>query len=265
MKNILTLTVLFLATLLTACTRIETGEIGLRRGYDKVIQKTELMPGSFNQTFIGDVLIFPVKEIALPIDKLRPQSSDRSTFDDVDVTILYSINPSMIYKLYSTRSDELHAVNKKEETLLMYKYLQRVANTSTHKAFANYEALQANGSRDAIEASIVKIMTQTLKDEKLDDAITISQAQIRNIQPAASVIESSNKVITQQNELRAKEVEVKTAEAEAKRLHTLAGNPQSIQYMNAKALQDIAEGIKGGKVHAVVVPYDFKGILNVGK
>jgi hypothetical protein len=35
--------------------------------------------------------------------------------------------------------------------------------------------------------------------------------------------------------------------------------------MNAKALQDIAEGIKNGKVQSIVVPYDFKGIVNVGK
>jgi hypothetical protein len=28
-------------------------------------------------------------------------------------------------------------------------------------------------------------------------------------------------------------------------------------------LSDIAEGIKGGKVHTIVVPYDFKGIVNV--
>jgi hypothetical protein len=34
--------------------------------------------------------------------------------------------------------------------------------------------------------------------------------------------------------------------------------------MAAMALQDIAEGVKEGKVNTVVVPYDFRGIINVG-
>jgi hypothetical protein len=33
-----------------ACTRIETGEVGVRRSFDKTIETTELMPGSINQT-----------------------------------------------------------------------------------------------------------------------------------------------------------------------------------------------------------------------
>ena len=50
---------------LQACTRIETGEVGLRVGFDKQVKNEELLPGSFNQTLIGDVLTFPVKEVAV--------------------------------------------------------------------------------------------------------------------------------------------------------------------------------------------------------
>ena len=42
------------------CTRIETGEVGLRVGFDKQVQSNELVAGSFNQTVIGDVLTFPL-------------------------------------------------------------------------------------------------------------------------------------------------------------------------------------------------------------
>ncbi len=31
-----------------ACTRIETGEVGVRRSFDKTIETTELQPGSIN-------------------------------------------------------------------------------------------------------------------------------------------------------------------------------------------------------------------------
>ena len=38
------------------CTRIETGEVGLRINFDKTTDPTERLPGSFNQTIIGDRL-----------------------------------------------------------------------------------------------------------------------------------------------------------------------------------------------------------------
>lgn len=34
--------------------------------------------------------------------------------------------------------------------------------------------------------------------------------------------------------------------------------------MQAQAQMKIAEGIAEGKVHTVVIPYDFKGMVNVG-
>jgi hypothetical protein len=35
--------------------------------------------------------------------------------------------------------------------------------------------------------------------------------------------------------------------------------------MEATALVTLAEAVKAGKVQTIVVPYDFKGIVNVGK
>jgi hypothetical protein len=59
MKRILTLSVLAAAVLATGCTRIETGEVGLRVGFDKQVSTGELLPGSFNQTLIGSVTDIP--------------------------------------------------------------------------------------------------------------------------------------------------------------------------------------------------------------
>jgi hypothetical protein len=70
-------------------------------------------------------------------------------------------------------------------------------------------------------------------------------------------------VIISQNELKTKEFEVQTAKKEAERLVALSQNHANIDYMNAKSLSDIAEGVKTGKVNTIVVPFDFKGIVNV--
>jgi hypothetical protein len=71
-------------------------------------------------------------------------------------------------------------------------------------------------------------------------------------------------LVRAKNELKQKEVEVKTAEAESRRMAALTNqSAQSIQYMQAQALLNISEGVKAGKVQTVVVPYDFKGMVNV--
>ncbi len=250
------------ALALVGCSRVETGEVGLRVGFDKQVQKIELQPGSFNQTIVGDVLTFPVRAISLPLDHLHPQTKDKSTLADMDITVIYNINPSSVWELYTTQSSGFHAVSH-GETYLMYMYLTTVANSASYKAVADFNALDTITNRGQIETNIMENMNNALKAEKLDTAIRITQVQVRNIQPADSIIQSANAVINQQNNLRAKQIEVEVSQKEAERLKALSGSPGSIEYMHAKALQDIAEGIKEGKVNAVVIPYDFHGLLNV--
>lgn len=226
---------------------------------------TELQPGSFNQVLVGDVLTFPIKQIGLQVENMKPQTSDNSTLSDLDLTVIYNINPAAVGELYTKESRAFHAVNEQKETLLMYGYLSTLAVNAATKAVAEHKALGIAGHREAIEKAIVLGMNEALKLRHLETSIVIDQAQIKSILPAQSIIDSANAVISQQNALRAKEIEVDIANKEAERLNALSKNVQNIQYMNAKALQDIAEGVKAGKVQSIVVPYDFKGIINVGK
>jgi regulator of protease activity HflC (stomatin/prohibitin superfamily) len=250
---------------LSGCERIETGEVGLRVGFDKQVNTTELQPGSFNQTLVGSVLTFPVRDIALTLDNMNPQTADNSTLQDMDITVIYSINPAAVGELYTTKSRAFHARDEGGDIVLMYNYLTTVARSAAYKAAAKHEALKTISARAEIEADTAKYITAALAEEKLDTSLTITKVQVRNIQPAANIIASANAVITAQNNLKAKQVEVDIARKEAERLALLSSNGQNVRYMEAKALQDIAEGVKEGKVQAIVVPYDFKGIINVGK
>lgn len=72
MKRILSAAVLGLAVLATGCTRIETGEVGVRVGFDKQVKPGELLPGSFNQVLVGDVLTFPVKDVNVVMENMTP-------------------------------------------------------------------------------------------------------------------------------------------------------------------------------------------------
>jgi len=261
MKRIFTLSILAAAVLATGCTRIETGEVGVRVGFDKQVKSGELMPGSFNQVLIGDVLTFPVKDVNVVIDNMTPVAKDNSTMKDLDMVVVYNINPQQVSELYSTKNRAFHA-EAKGDVYLMYNYIVQNARNAMYKAARKYEALDMADNREAMETQVREEIQKNLAEEKLDGTITISQVLIRNVTPADSVVESANALVRAKNELKQKEVEVKTAEAEARRMAALANNSaSSIAFMNAQAALNISEGIKNGKVQTIVVPSNMTSLM----
>jgi hypothetical protein len=265
-KSIFKISAIALATvMMTGCmTRIETGSVGVRINASKEIQGGELMPGTWNQTVVGGVMIFPVKDIAINLENKTPMTSENTALADFDITVVYAINPSSVAELYSTKSKSFHATEQDGDMLLMYNYMSTLVNNAAYKVVRNYTNLQAADNRQKIEEEIRHVVTEQLKTEKLDSALTLNVVQVRNILPNSAILQSATDLVASQNALKVKENEIKIAEAEARRMQMLTSNAgQSIAYMNAQALTMIAEGVKAGKVQSVVIPYDFKGIVNV--
>ena len=249
---------------LPACTRIETGEVGLRVGFDKQVKNEELLPGSFNQTIVGSVMTFPVKDVNVKLDDMTPIAKDNSTMKDFDAIVIYSLNQAQVAELYNTKSKAFH-VNHNGDTYLMFNYIFNAARNAVYKEARKYEALDMADNRQQMEVAIKEQIQRTLVDEKLDGAINITQVLIRNVVPADSVVESANALVRAKNEYKQKEVEVQTAKKEAERMAALANQgQQSIAYMNAKAALNISEGIKDGKVQTIVVPSNMTGLM-IGK
>jgi regulator of protease activity HflC (stomatin/prohibitin superfamily) len=247
--------------LTSACTRIETGEVGVRVGFDKQVQSGELLPGSFNQVLIGDVLTFPIKDVNVTLNDMTPVAKDNSTMKDLDAVVVYNINPQQVAELYSTKNKAFHA-EFKGDTYVMYNYIVQNARNAIYKAARKYEALDMADARSDMEKFIQDEIVRNLADEKLDGTIMISQVLIRNVVPADSVVESANALVRSKNELKQKEVEVKTAEAESRRMAALANNSgASIAFMQAQAMLNISEGIKNGQVQTIVVPSNFNALM----
>jgi regulator of protease activity HflC (stomatin/prohibitin superfamily) len=261
MRKVFTMSVLAAAVLATGCTRIETGEVGLRVGFDKQVKNEELMPGSFNQVLVGDVLTFPIKEVAVKVDDLTPIAKDNSTMKDFDAIVIYNINPAQVAELYNTKNRSFHAQHN-GDTYLMYNYIFNATRNAIYKSARKYDALDMNDNRPAMEIEVKELIQKTLADEKLDGSITVSQVLVRQIQPAESVVESANALVRAKNEYKQKEVEVQTAKKEAERMQALSNQgSQSIAYMNAQAALNISEGIKNGKVQTIVVPSNMTGLM----
>lgn len=235
--------------------RIKTGEVGVRVDFWKVVLPGELQPGSLNQTLIGDVLIFPVKDVNVVVENMTPPAKDNSTMKDVDVVVVYNVNPSQVSELYSSKNKAFHATDKNGDVFLMYNYVVQLARNAVPKAARKYDALDMGDNRSEMENFIKEEIVRNLAEENLDGSITVSQVLIRNVVPADSVVASANDLVRAKNELKQKEVEVKTAEAEARRMAALANNSQSsIAFMQAQAQLNISEAVKAGKVQTIIIP-----------
>ena len=263
-KSILTTSILAAALLATGCTRIETGEVGVRVGFDKQVKQGELVAGSFNQTIIGNVLTFPVKDVSVKVDNLTPLAKDNSTMKDFDAVVIYNINPDRVAELYSSKSKAFHFTSD-GDVYLMYNYILQTARNAAYKASREYEALDMADRRADIETSMKDTMTAALASEGLNNSITITQVLVRQITPADSVVQSANDLVRAKNEFKQKTVEVETAKKEAERMQALSNQgSQSIAYIQAQAALNISEGVKNGKVQTIIIPSTMTGLM-VGK
>lgn len=263
MKKIIGFAVLAFA--LAGCHVVDTGKVGLRVNFDKTIEDSERQAGTFNQTIVGSMIDFPIKELSVDVKDMTPLAADNSTMSDFDVTVVYSINPASVSDLYKNKNRSFHFVNEQGEVELMYTYLQTTVRNAVFKVTRKYEAMKMNDARQDIEQEILAQVKATLHEEKLDGSILVTQVQVKSIAPSAAVKAAADNLVKAKSEYAAKEVEVQTAKKEAERIAALNANAGAREYMNAQADLIIAEAIKAGKVQTIVIPRDFKGIVNTGK
>lgn len=266
-KKLLTAPLLLAAVVglgVSGCTIIETGEVGLRVNFDRTVEQTELLAGSFNQTIIGRVMTFPIKDVVVQVSDLQPLAKDNSTMKDFDVTVVYSITPSAVSDLYVNKNKSFHSNAPDGDILLMYSYIQQTARNAVYKVARRYEALTMNDNRPSIEQEIRESINETFASEKLT-GVNISQVQVRAIVPSDAVRLSADALVRAKNEEKTKIVEVEIAKKEAERIAALNANKGAIEYMNAQANMKIAEAVAAGKVQTIILPYDFKGMVSVGK
>lgn len=251
-----------------ACTRIETGEVGLRINASKQIEGRELTEGSWNQTLWGSVQTFPIRDIVGIVEDAQPLTSETIALAEFDATYTYSINPSLVSEIYSTKSKSFHAYPSegpnRGDVLLMGQYMNQTFRNAMYEVVRDYPALNLNDKRAEIENKLRQKIMHTLAADKLDSFLTLSTLQVRKMLPPASILESSAAVVRAENDLKVKTKEVAIAEAEAKRMQALSSNSQSsIAYMDAQARLNISTAVLAGKVNTIVIPADFKGFVNV--
>lgn len=248
------------------CTRIETGEVGLRINASKQVEGAELLEGTWNQTIVGNVLTMPIRDIALQVKHATPMTSENTRLKELDFTVIYNLNPDAVSEFWSKKSRSFHKQEADGDWLLMYNYMETTVNNAAQKVIRKYEALKVTDNREKIEKEIAEVILSELEVDHLAGKIVITSIKVQALLPNDAIVESATALVKAQNQLAVAATNVQIAQKESERMAALAQNAgQSIAYMNAQALGKIAEGVANGKVQTIVVPYDFKGIVNVNK
>lgn len=259
-RNIFAVVVLALA--LVGCTSVETGHVGVRVWPNGEIDSREIATG-WAQTVWGDVRHYVANDITWSLNDLRPQTKDKSTLKDLDLTYTYSVVPDKIVDSvvkYKGRD----AVDAAGVYYPLARYIENVMTNATTDVIATYDALEANQNREKIRDEILAQARKTLSSDGFADTIKVQQIFIKNLNLADSIVASATAVITAQNVLKAKEYEVQTASKEAERLTLLAANSKNLDYLKVEVQKSMVEALAQNKNVVYVIPSDLTSFM-VGK
>lgn len=262
MKFLKSLFLVMMIAALAACGRIDTGHTGVRTSWNKQVQQEVVHPGMY-VAVTDSVQQYVTNEVTFEIKDLQPQTLDRSYLKDLDFSYTYKVDSTDLPNLVTTFKNRTAVYG--DDYYPMGLYVDTQIRAAAYTAAGKFNAMDANSHRSDIEKDIKTIVQSKFAEEGLDKVIHVSQVTIRNIEVDQKLQDAVVRQLNAQTDNKTKDIEIDTAQKEAKRMQMLtenSGGQTYINLLNAQANMKIAEGIANGRVNTIVVPTDFKGIVN---
>jgi regulator of protease activity HflC (stomatin/prohibitin superfamily) len=225
---------------LTACTQIDTGNIGVESTLGQV--KKETMPPGVYFTVFKRVTEVSAKELRLELNDMKPQTKDKITLADLDVDLFYQIDPSRAAEIMTKWPGDAVELRGEDGVRLGNGYVTRQAREAIYNAISQYGSETVHTERVSIAAKVVESLQKDLDDSAGKGMFFVRSANVRNLvtDPAleAAIKENANRNF--QIASKQKEVELAKAEADRKRVEA-QGDADAIR-LRASAIQ-----AQGGK------------------
>ena len=265
------LLIMVVVLLVTACGRIETGNVGVRTDFNKTIQTTEVPPGWY-AAVLTSVDEYVTKETELQLNDMTPKAKDNLTLADVDLSIFYTVSPDKVAELVIKYAN-MSGVDGVFGSLYYpgSKLIERVARGSLYDAIAQFDSLTMHTKRSDIEAAILRQVQEEL-DRSDAGVFTITKVVIRQVVTDQALEKSIQAAVQMQKQVEAKHNELELAKAEAARKVVEAQGvadsneivarsltPQFIQYKQIEAMQSFA----GDGTHTVVLPSGINPLVSI--
>lgn len=183
MQRLRNFALIALATLLCACSQIDTGNIGVERTLGKI--GSEALPPGVYFTLFKSVDEFTSKEVLFQLENMTPKSRDNLTMQDVDVDVIYKVDGSRVPALYAKYQGDV--VQHRQvvqggtgDLIIGYGRVMREARESIYKSVATFDATTMHTKRADITESIRKTLQAEL-DAADAGAFTITSVNMRNV------------------------------------------------------------------------------------
>ena len=226
--------------LMTACTIVETGNVGVERAFGKV--SPEALPQGVYLTVLDSVFEVTTKEVNFPVDNLNPKSKDNLTLADFDADIYFKVTPDQIPGLYVKYQGDyvLHSdivEGGAHVGVVGYNRVLRAAREATYEAISRFNATVMHTQRADIALEIERILQEEL-DKSDPGAFTITAVNVRNLLTDKAIEAAIRSQVAADQEVIRKQKEVQIAEAEADRLRAQARGEADANQILAASLTD---------------------------
>lgn len=218
LKKTTSLSLLALVAVVSGCTQIDTGNVGVERTLGKV-GKDPLAPGVYFTVF-KTVDEFTAKEVSFQLQDLTPKSRDNLTMKDVDIDVYFKTMPAAIPGLYTKYQGDVvqHkqvAQNGTSDLVMAYSRVSREAREAVYKSIAQLDATTMHTKRTEL-AELVRASLQAELDANDKGAFLITAVNVRNLltDPAIEAAIRQRAETDQAIQKKLKEVDLARAEAE---------------------------------------------------
>lgn len=207
-----------LATQLSGCSQIDTGNVGVERTLGKV--SGEALPPGVYFTAFKTVDEFTTKEVSFSLNDMTPKSRDNLTMKDVDIDVYFKTTPAAVPGLYIKYQGDV--VRHKDivrdgtsDLVIAFSRVSREAREAIYKAIAELDATSMHTKRTEL-AEMVRAGLQKELDANDKGAFVITAVNVRNLltDPAIEAAIRQRAETDQAIEKKRKEVELAKAEAE---------------------------------------------------
>ena len=205
---------------LSACTQIDTGNVGVESTLGQVKQET-MAPGVYF-TMFKRVTEVCAKELLVSISDLRPQTSDKITLADLDVDLYVQIDASRASAILTKWPGDMSELKEEDCSRIGMSYVARQAREAIYDVASKYGSATIHTERTKIAAETVKQLQASLDAEVGKGMFFVRSANVRNMvtDPALeanikAAAQAQFKLQEEKNRLEVARVEADRKRAEA--------------------------------------------------
>lgn len=264
--------VIVAALVLTACGRIETGQVGVRKTFNKTVLMEEERVG-FYWAIFEEVDEYVIKETELQFDNFKPKAKDNLILQDLDVSIFYTVKPDAVAELSVKYTGQSYPVEGKNWWYPAQGVVMRFGRGSIYDSVAKFDSLTLHTNRAALEAEIMK-STQSDLDKSDPGVFVITKVIVRQALTDETLEASIRRTVEFDKKIEAKEKEKLLAQKEAERLVIEANGQALANKIIADSLDDKLLKLKQIEAqavfatqgtHTVLLPQGQTVIPSIGK